>query len=173
MLRISSIIPESIVDGEGYRFVIFTQGCNHNCPGCHNPQTHDFNGGEEIETQEIIDMIQSNPLLDGITLSGGDPLFQAKELMDIVKYCKDNDLTVWIYTGFIFEEFIKFINNDKCDKRINQDMIDLIRLADVLVDGKFVSELKTLSCKFRGSSNQRLIDIQKSFLNKDIVEYEA
>lgn len=172
MLRIAGIEKESIVDGEGLRYVIFTQGCSHNCPGCHNPETHDFNGGKIVDTQNLIDEILANPLLDGITLSGGDPLFQAKQCIDLVKTCKENNLTVWLYTGFEFEQFIRFLNNEKCDERINKYMISLLRKVDVVVDGPFIESKKTLDSLFRGSSNQRLIDSKKSLRSRRIIEYK-
>lgn len=172
MLRIAGIEKESIVDGEGLRYVIFTQGCSHNCHGCHNPETHDFNGGKIVNTQDLLNEILANPLLDGVTLSGGDPLFQAKQCIEIVKACKENNLTVWLYTGFEFEQFIRFLNNEKCDERINKYMISLLRKVDVVVDGPFIESKKTLDSLFRGSSNQRLIDSKKSLRSRKIVEYK-
>ena len=111
MIRVASIEKESTLDGEGWRYVIFTQGCSHNCKGCHNPQTHSFDGGELMDDSTLLSDILSNPLLDGITLSGGDPFFQAKQLIDLCKSIVDNGLNIWAYTGFIFDEFIKFKNS--------------------------------------------------------------
>lgn len=171
MIRIAGIEKESTVDGEGVRYVIFTQGCNHNCPGCQNPQTHSFTDGNDVEITELLTDILINPLLDGITLSGGDPFFQAKECEKLALAVKKQGLTVWAYTGFIFEEFIKFIENKPCDKRINKDMIKLLKTVDILVDGPFIIDKKSLDCIFRGSSNQRLIDVKQSLKKKKAIEY--
>lgn len=171
MLRIAGIEKESIVDGEGIRYVIFTQGCNHNCLGCHNPESHDFNGGTLVSDEHILNEIKENPLLDGITLSGGDPFFQAKELLNIVKTCKSNGLDIWAYTGFIFDEFLNFIDNKKCDKRIDDNMIKLLKHIDVLVDGPFILNQKTLEKGFKGSKNQRIIDVKESLKKNKVIEY--
>lgn len=173
MIRIADIERESIVDGEGIRYVIFTQGCSHNCLGCHNPESHDFNGGKLVSEDEILDDINNSPLIDGITLSGGDPFFQAKALIPIVKACKEKKLTIWAYTGFTFEEFQKFMKKEKCDRRINSDMIKLLRLTDVLVDGPFILAERTLSESFKGSKNQRILDVKKSIKNKKPIIYEV
>lgn len=171
MIRIASVEKESIVDGDGIRYTIFTQGCTHNCLGCHNPKTHDFNGGYEVEDDELLSDICENPLLDGVTLSGGDPLFQAKQLLNFVKSVKSKGYTIWLYTGFIFDEFLKYINNETCDSRINSDMIEVLKYSDVVVDGPFILKYRTLDALYRGSTNQRLIDAKKSFANNKIVEY--
>lgn len=172
MIRIASIEKESVIDGEGWRYVIFTQGCSHNCKGCHNPQTHDFNAGKLVSDTDILNEILKNNLLDGITLSGGDPFFQADKLLNLVKQCKENGLTVWAYTGFIYEDFMKFINKENTDKRITQSMIDLLKYIDVLVDGPFIESERTLESPFKGSSNQRIIDVKKTLKAKKIIEYK-
>lgn len=172
MIRIASVIKESTVDGEGWRYVIFTQGCNHNCKGCQNPQTHDFNGGTLVTEDELFDGLTENPLLDGITLSGGDPFFQAKELLPLVKRCKENNINIWTYTGFEFEQFLKFKNNENCDKRVNFDMIELLEYIDVVVDGRFILEQRTLEKPFVGSENQRLIDCQATLERNEVTLYK-
>lgn len=174
MIRIAGLEKESIVDGEGIRYVIFTQGCNHNCLGCHNPESHDFNGGTLIDDTVILNDIKNNCLLDGITLSGGDPMFQAKDLINIVKQCKENKMSIWLYTGFTFEQFLKFKRHDKenVDTRITKDMIELLKYIDIVVDGPFVMELKTMEKPYVGSSNQRIIDVQKSLRTGKIVLYK-
>ena len=111
-LRVAGIQKESIVDGEGYRYAIFTQGCNHQCKGCQNQETWDFNGGKlysKSELEEVVKDIESNPMLDGITLSGGDPFYQADACAELIKSIKSKreDITVWAYTGFTWEELIK------------------------------------------------------------------
>lgn len=162
MLRIAGIERESIVDGKGIRYVIFTQGCSHNCLGCHNPETHDFNGGKLVDITDILKEIKEDPLLDGITLSGGDPFFQASELITLCKECKKLNLDIWAYTGFTFENLIS-------DKE-NNDRIQLLKNIDILVDGKFILENRTFELVYRGSTNQRLIDVQKSIReNKTII----
>ena len=165
-MYVSGIQYESVVDGIGIRNTLFISGCRHNCKGCHNPETHNFKYGYEFtidKQEEFIKKCKENPLLDGITLSGGDPLFSANELIPFIdRYKKANPThTIWIYSGFTFEQ-IK--NND--------EMFSLIKKCDILVDGKFILALKDLALKFRGSSNQRIIDIQKSLENKNVILYE-
>ncbi|MBQ9011723.1 MAG: anaerobic ribonucleoside-triphosphate reductase activating protein [Bacilli bacterium] len=142
---------DSIVDGEGIRAVIWTQGCSHNCPGCHNPSTHDFNGGFEVDIKEIIEELSALDGHDGITFSGGDPMFQPEACALIAKEAKKHGLDIWCYTGFTFENLIK-----------HKKYIEFLKYVDVLVDGKFIIEEKSLNLDFRGSRNQRIIDVQKS-----------
>lgn len=149
------------MDGPGWRLVVFCQGCPHGCKGCHNPETHDFDGGRMVNTSEIIDMMDSNPLLTGITLSGGEPLFQMGACYELAKAAHDRGLTVWCYTGFTWEEVmdeLRFVS------------IQLLDYIDVLVDGPFIESQKTLSLPWRGSKNQRLIDVQKSLREHRVVE---
>lgn len=171
MLKVAGIENNSIVDGEGWRYVIFTQGCSHKCKGCHNEHTWDFNGGREFDEERALEEISNNLLLDGITLSGGDPFFQARDLIQFTKKVKQLGLTVWAYTGFNFEEFLLFRNNCKCDSRINEYMIELLSYVDVLVDGRFIESKKSMECKYRGSTNQRIIDVKASLKNNEVVEY--
>lgn len=147
--------PDSIVDGEGVRTVLWTQGCSHNCKGCHNPGTHDFKGGFEVDTEELIEEIKNLEGQEGITFSGGDPMFQTDACLEIAKYAKEQGLDVWCYTGFKFEDIV---NIPKFRK--------FLEYIDVLVDGKFIEEEKSLNLDFRGSRNQRIIDVPKS-LKKD------
>lgn len=160
MLRIAGIEKESITDGVGIRYTVFTQGCKHKCLGCHNPKTHDINGGYDIAIDEIIEDLKSNPLLDGITLSGGDPFFQAKECTELlVRIRKElKHLNVWAYSGFTFEQLLR-----------NKDMREMLDLVDVLVDGRFVLERRTLESRFKGSENQRIIDVRKSLENNKVI----
>lgn len=171
MIRIAGIEKNSIVDGEGLRYVIFTQGCNHNCLGCHNPKSHDFNGGALVDEELLLEEILNDPIIDGITLSGGDPFFQACNLINLIKICKENELTVWAYTGFYFSEFLKYINKEPCDKRITNDMIDMLKYIDVVVDGPFILNQRTIDKDFVGSSNQTLVDVKKTLENNKIVVY--
>lgn len=162
-LRIAGIINESIVDGPGIRLVVFTQGCSHHCPGCHNPETHPFEGGTLVEVNDILNQVRSNPLLDGITLSGGDPFEQAETLSELSKEVKTMGLNVITYTGYTFEYILK--NKDK-----NKGWDKLISHTDLLVDGRFEIEKKSMLLKFRGSENQRIIDVRQSILSNSIVE---
>lgn len=154
-LRIAGIEPESFVDGPGIRFSIFTQGCSHNCLGCHNPQTHDFNGGHDISLAELLSMIEENPLLDGVTLSGGDPMFQAKTLVPLAREIKECGLNLVIFSGFTYERLMAL-------KDEKPECLELLTFADILVDGPFILAQRCLDLKFRGSKNQRLVDVQAS-----------
>lgn len=162
-IRLSGDIqPDSIVDGEGIRTVIWTQGCSHNCPGCHNPHTHDFNGGLEVDVEEVINQLEHLEYQDGITLSGGDPFFQIKPCMMIAKKAQELGLTVWAYTGFTFEQLFDVMKN-------NDDLKELLSNIDILIDGKFDLSKKSLACKFRGSTNQRIIDVPNSLKKGKVV----
>lgn len=163
-LRIAGTVNDSIVDGEGIRFTIFTQGCPHHCEGCHNPQTHDFNGGTVVNTDELLEKIKENPLLDGVTFSGGEPFCQAHELAVLGKKIKSLGLDITTYTGYTFEEL--YTNRDK------NHWDELLTVTDILIDGRFVPELKDWTIKFRGSSNQRYIDCQESLKEGRAVETE-
>ncbi|MBR4232128.1 MAG: anaerobic ribonucleoside-triphosphate reductase activating protein [Oscillospiraceae bacterium] len=154
-MRIAGMIQDSIVDGPGFRFTLFTQGCPHHCEGCHNPETHDFNGGSEMSTDEVIKKLLSNPLTDGITFSGGEPFEQAGECAVIAKAARENGLNVWAYSGYTFDELLV-----KAEKQ--PDVMELLKLTDVLVDGRFVLEQRSLSLKWRGSANQRILDVPAS-----------
>lgn len=145
--------PDSIVDGEGIRTVIWTQGCPHHCPGCHNPSTHSFEDGCLIETSEIKKELKKLKNQTGITFSGGDPMCQPEACLEIAKYAKELGLNIWCYTGYTWEELMKLSN-----PYIRQ----FLEQIDVLVDGKFILEQKSLDLRFRGSKNQRLIDVKRS-----------
>jgi len=161
-IRLShTITRDSIVDGPGLRAVIWTQGCRHNCEGCHNPSTHDFNGGFLMEIDDILEELKSLHLHRGITLSGGEPFEQPLECAAIAKRAKELGLDVWCYTGYTFEELI-----DKKGKRYRREWEELLQLVDVLVDGPFIKDKKNLLLKFRGSDNQRILDVRKSLKYK-------
>lgn len=160
-LRISGTVNDSIVDGPGLRFTIFTQGCPHNCPGCHNPQTHSMKGGKKISINKLYKQIKKNGLLSGITFSGGEPFVQAKTLIPLAKKLKKDNFEIASYTGYLFEDLM----NDKVPFAK-----ELLKYLDVLIDGKFVLSLKSMDLAFKGSSNQRTIDVQKSLKeNKTIL----
>ena len=160
-LKISQVINDSIVDGPGIRLAVFTQGCIHNCPSCHNPQTHDINAGKETDTEKIAKLLANNPLLDGVTLTGGDPFMQAEQCAQIAKDAHALGLNVWTYTGYTYEQLL-----DKNDPHFNA----LMNNTDVLIDGKFILEQRSLELKFRGSKNQRVIDMNKTRETGNIVE---
>lgn len=154
-IKIANIIQESIVDGPGIRLTIFTQGCVHNCIGCHNPETHSFSGGSYIEIDKILELVEDNPLLDGITLSGGEPFHQGKSCGRLAKEVKARGLNVVTYTGYTFEEITNEMD-------LNTGWRELLLATDILIDGKFYIDKKSLLLKFRGSSNQRIIDVKAS-----------
>lgn len=164
-IRLASCLqPDSIVDGPGIRTVIWTQGCSHNCKGCHNKTTHDFNGGFLVSVEDVKKEIDSFEAQDGITLSGGDPLFQKKACMEICKFVKQKGQNVWCYTGFLFEDLIK-----------DKEALAFLKYVDVLVDGKFILEEKSLNLYYKGSKNQRIIDVQESLKKGKVIlvkEYE-
>lgn len=154
-IRIAGTANDSIVDGPGLRFTIFTQGCPHHCKGCHNPQTHDFNGGKIETTENLISRITANPLLDGVTFSGGEPFCQCKPLYHMGKILKEKGYNIIAYTGYTFEYLLK--NADS-----SNFYLELLGICDYLVDGRFEEDKKSYMLKFKGSSNQRIIDCKKS-----------
>jgi len=160
-LRIANYIQDSIVDGPGLRFTLFVQGCPHLCEGCHNPETHDFAGGTEADTQELIKKILANPLTDGVTFSGGEPMAQAGPLCEIARAVREKNLNIWTYTGYTIEQLL---SGDA-----GEDAKELLYLTDVLVDGRFELPKRTLNLPFRGSSNQRLIDVPATLSGGEIV----
>jgi anaerobic ribonucleoside-triphosphate reductase activating protein len=150
-MRLAGIIPESVVDGPGVRFVVFAQGCPHHCPGCHNSQTWDIDGGKEMTMQEIRKMLRKRKSkLRGITISGGEPFLQAVEMAALAREAKKMDLDVVTYTGYLYEELLTLKM---------PGLKELLEVTDLLVDGPFRQELKDIALAFRGSSNQRLIDL--------------
>ena len=153
---------DSIIDGEGIRTVIWFQGCGHKCLGCHNPETHEFNAGTVYDTEDIKKEMKSLKYQKGITLSGGDPFYQAVGAKELAVYAHELGLNVWAYTGFNFEEILK--ENDP-------DKVELLKNIDVLVDGRFILAKKSLNCRFRGSTNQRVIDVKKSLDSNGVVLY--
>ncbi len=155
-IQIASIVNDSIVDGLGIRMAIFTQGCLHHCPGCHNPQTHPLDGGTEWDTEKLKEKMQENPLLDGITLTGGDPFVQPGPCAQVAKDAHALGLNVWTYTGYTYEELR--MTDDP-------DVKALLDETDVLIDGRFYQSLRSLELQFRGSKNQRVIDMNETRKN--------
>ncbi len=164
-MRIAGTVQDSIVDGPGLRFTVFTQGCPHHCEGCHNPQTHDYNGGTEIPVEEIVGEMLKNPLTDGVTLSGGEPFEQPGDCFIIAEAAHRNGLNVWAYSGYTFEQLLK---KAESDENVNR----LLHEVDVLVDGPFILAERSLNIKWRGSRNQRLIDAAKSLEAGTAIERE-
>ena len=162
-IRIFGIEGDSIVDGPGIRMSVFTQGCIHNCKGCHNPESHDPNGGKLYDTDKIIKLASENPLYDGVTLTGGDPFYQPEACAEIAEGVKKLGLNVWTFTGYTWEQ----LTDSK-----NEDFMRLLRATDVLVDGKFEMDKKSLELRFKGSSNQRTIDVPARLEQRKIVLWE-
>ncbi len=154
-----NVVRGTTVDGPGLRTSIYFSGCRHACPGCHNPQSWDFNSGREISIEEIKDIILEEDF--DVTFSGGDPLYQPEILSELVTYAKSIGHTVWAYTGFTWEEIV-----------INDILLNAIKDVDVIVDGRFMESMKDKDLLFRGSSNQRLIDVGKSIKEGMPVEYQ-
>lgn len=154
---------DSIVDGEGIRTVVWTQGCIHNCPGCHNPGTHSFTTGIYRNVEDVCMEIIANEFQDGVTLSGGDPLAQIDACLEIARFCQTHDLNVWCYTGYVMEDLLKRVIKEPKLK-------ELLENIDVLVDGPFILEKLSFDVPFRGSSNQRLIDSKRSVLENKVIE---
>ena len=161
-IRLYGTVNDSIVDGPGLRYVIFTQGCLHHCPGCHNPDSHAIDGGYIEDTEQCLLEIDQNPLLDGVTLSGGEPFLQATALIHFVQKVKKRHLHVMIYSGYTFEEILELGDEEK----------KLLSLCDTLVDGKFILSLKSMELLYKGSSNQRIIDIQATLKTHMVIEQE-
>lgn len=160
-IRVNGIVNDSIVDGPGLRLAVFTQGCPHACPGCHNPDTHDVLGGRLTKTEAILERLKKNPLLSGLTLSGGEPFLQPEACLMLAKGARALGLNVWIYSGYTYEALMK-----KPEAR------ELLAACDVLVDGPFVLAQRSLDLQFCGSRNQRLVDLKKSAEQGSVVLWE-
>lgn len=154
-IQIAGVVRESIVDGPGIRFVLFTQGCPHHCKGCHNPQSHNFEGGSSVLCENVLAEIGKNPLLSGVTFSGGEPFCQPESLCELARGVKQMGLNLMIYTGYTYEQL--------CDMALQSPSVgELIQFADYIVDGRFELAQRDLTLAFRGSRNQRVIDVQKT-----------
>ena len=156
---------DSIVDGPGLRTVIWTQGCSHHCKGCQNPQTWDFNGGGLVPIEMVKDAIDELECQSGITFSGGDPMFQPEACYQIAKYCKNKGYNIWVYTGFKYEEIIELSKKKPIYK-------EFLKQIDVLVDGRYIEKERDLNLLFRGSRNQRLIDMPKTLKENQVVLFD-
>lgn len=165
-IRIAGTVEDSIVDGPGLRFVVFTQGCPHHCDGCHNPETHDFAGGKVTTTDALFEQCMENPLCSGVTFSGGEPFCQAEALYELGSRFKSAGKHLMCYSGWTFEELLAKAQREGSVGK-------LLSIADVLVDGKFDISKRSLSLQYRGSSNQRLINVQESLKTGTTVVYDA
>ena len=159
-LRIAGIVYDSIVDGPGLRTTVFLHGCGRNCKGCHNPQTHDYSGGELMSLEETFSKITAT-VCKNVTFSGGEPFDQADELINLAILLTVHDYHIMAYTGYTFEEIV----ND-------HDKFALLQYIDILVDGPFIEEQKDITLKFKGSANQRVIDLRKTIANNEIIIYD-
>jgi len=160
-IRIAGLVNDSITDGPGLRLAIFGQGCFHNCAGCHNPHTHTPDGGEVVLVEDIVDKMRRNPLLDGITLTGGEPFLQPEPMLALAQAAHGMGLDVIAYTGYEWDVLVQ-----------DEGRIALLRECDYVIDGKFIEALRSLDLEFKGSSNQRLIAVQESLLEGRAVVYE-
>lgn len=159
ILSIAGIQNDSVVDGPGFRLTVFTQGCPHKCPGCHNPQTHPFEGGSDMDTDEIFEMIKQNPLLRGVTLSGGEPFCQPEPLAQLAKQVHGIGKDVVCFTGYTLEQLLE---------KDNPFVKELLEQIDILIDGPYIEQQRNLSLLFRGSENQRLIDLPETLKSGSI-----
>lgn len=154
-IRIAGTVAESLVDGPGIRFVVFAQGCKHHCPGCHNPETHPLDGGKLTTVEELYDQIKKQKLLRGVTFSGGEPFLQASAFAQLGRLVKASGLDLVVYTGYLFEELLALQKQEPA-------VGELLEQADILVDGPFLLNERDLSLPYRGSRNQRIIDVKES-----------
>jgi len=160
MIRVLSIIEDTMVDGPGFRTSIYCAGCRHKCPGCHNPQSWDFSGGREMSTEELMRIIVADPYAN-VTFSGGDPMYQAAGFAELARAIhRRTNKDIWCFTGFRFEDLIQ------------NDQRELLEQLDVLVDGPYVASLRDPDLLFRGSSNQRIIDVQASLFASEVVLWQ-
>ena len=163
MLDLAGIVEDSIVDGPGIRCTVFCQGCPHRCEGCHNPETWEFGCGTAMEEEKILEIVRSNPLCRGVTFSGGEPFAQAEGYAKLARLLKEKGYGVASYSGYTFEQLMKGSKTQK----------ELLEAIDVLIDGPFILAQKTLETPFRGSRNQRIIDVKKSLSQGAAVEITA
>ena len=163
-LRLSAPVQfDSIVDGEGLRAVIWTQGCPHGCPGCHNPQTHPFDGGTSVASEILLKQLKAHFYLDGVTFSGGEPMAQAAACGELAQAVHQLGMNVWCYTGYTWEALME---------AQDPDQRTFLEQIDVLIDGPFLLAQKSLNLRFRGSANQRLIDVKASLKAQRVVVAE-
>lgn len=163
MVNLAGIVTDSIVDGPGLRTTLFAQGCPHHCEGCHNPETWDFSGGTEVSMEASVEIVKSSPLCRGVTFSGGEPFAQAEGFAEIAKALKEKGYEVASYSGYTFEELLDGTDGQKA----------LLQLLDVLIDGPFLMREKSLEIAFRGSRNQRIINVPESLKAGKVVTIDT
>lgn len=160
MLELSGIVSDSIVDGPGIRTTVFSQGCPHHCPGCHNPETWAFGCGTKLPVEAVMEIVQSNPLCRGVTFSGGEPFAQAEPFAKLASLLKEKGYEIASYSGYTFEELLRGTEAQR----------KLLSSIDILIDGRFILAEKSLEIAFRGSKNQRILDVQNSLAAGSAVE---
>lgn len=164
-IRIFGLVPESIVDGPGLRFSVFVQGCSHDCPGCHNPESHPADGGKPVGIADLLEQIRGCSSVHDVTLSGGEPFEQAGVCAELAKQLKNEGYGIWAFTGYLLEDLERMAKSDPC-------VASLLGCIDVLVDGPFIESLRSLELDWRGSSNQRVIDLERTRALGRIVEWK-
>lgn len=160
-MRILDIVEDTMVDGPGFRTAIYCAGCAHHCPGCHNPQSWDFAAGRDMSPDDILAVVLADPYAN-VTLTGGDPMYQAADFAELARACRAAGKTVWCFTGFLYEELLT-----------RPDCLALLRELDVLVDGPYVAAQRDADLLFRGSANQRLIDVPASLAAGEVQLWQA
>ncbi len=164
-IRIAGTVQDSIVDGPGLRYVVFTQGCPHRCEGCHNPETHDFSGGRLTDTDRLYEECVENPLTRGVTFSGGEPFCQAEALYTLGVQLLEKGYHLMAYSGWTYEELL--------EKSSTEEYVGkLLSILDMLVDGRFELKNRSLMLTYRGSTNQRVINVKKSLTENRVIEVE-
>ena len=163
MVNLAGIVTDSIVDGPGLRTTLFAQGCPHHCEGCHNPETWDFSGGTEVSAEAALEIVKSSPLCRGVTFSGGEPFAQAEGFAEIAKALKEQGYEVASYSGYTFEELLEGTEGQR----------ELLQTLDVLIDGPFLMKEKSLEIAFRGSRNQRIINVPESLKAGKVVTIDT
>lgn len=183
-MRVFGLAPDSIVDGPGLRFTVFVQGCSHHCPGCHNPESQPTEGGESYTVEELANKIRANKLIHAVTLSGGEPFEQAEECAELARILKAEGYNIWAYTGYLFEDLLQksaaaepgndataAAESDNFDPVLTDSTVlglnptataNLLANIDVLVDGPYIESLHSFDATWRGSTNQRLLDVPAS-----------
>ncbi len=163
MLELAGIVEDSIVDGPGIRTTVFCQGCPHHCPGCHNPETWPFTGGTPIEPEAVLEIVRRNPLCRGVTFSGGEPFSQGEDLARLAELLKGAGYEVASYTGYTFEALLGGTPAQR----------SLLEKLDILIDGPYVQAQRSLELSFRGSRNQRILDVPRSLAAGKAIPTEA
>lgn len=162
-IRLAGIIFESLTNGKGLRKIFFSKGCKHNCKNCHNESMNSFDGGELLDIDFLVNSVLDTPYLKGVTFSGGDPFYQAKAFAEFSTKLKKHNINIWCYTGFTYEELIKLSEKD-------DGIYNLLHHIDVLVDGPYIEKLNDGSTRYRGSKNQRIIDVVNSLKENRIID---